>query len=213
MKQEQKSLITKTKIIDTSIKLFTEKGYNKTTMQDILSQSGLSKGAVYHHFRSKKDILEYAMAAELQHITGYLKELSELQEVSATEKLDNLIDFFVKNDTMKGLTKSNWAEKIPYGLLYTVRNTTNVLSHYLEKIIRQGNEQGEFDCMFPFETASVLLLLLDIWLDPVVVKNHFSEIAKKIDYISFFLKSNNIPVLTEEKCSEIKHSIKSFYND
>lgn len=211
MKQEEKSLITKTKILDVAIKLFTEKGYNETTMQDILSQSGLSKGAVYHHFRSKNEILEYAMDSELQHVTRYLKELAESQELSATEKLNTLVDFFISNERIKNLSKSNWAEKIPYGLLYTLRNTVNVLSHYIETIIEQGNKSGEFNCIFPFETASVLLLLIDIWLDPVIVENTFVEISRKIDYIVHFLNSNNIPILSEEKCKEIKEAIKLLY--
>lgn len=211
MKQEQKSFITKTKILDVAIKLFTEKGYNETTMLDILSQSGLSKGAVYHHFRSKNEILEYAMDSELQHVTRYLKELSESQELSATGKLNTLVDFFIKNDRIKNLSKSNWAEKIPYGLLYTLRNTVNVLSNHIERIIEQGNKSGEFNCIFPFETASVLLLLIDIWLDPVIVDNTFLEISRKIDYIAYFLNSNNIPVLSEEKSKEIKEAIKLLY--
>jgi AcrR family transcriptional regulator len=211
MKQEEKSLITKTKILDVAIKLFTERGYNETTMQDILSQSGLSKGAVYHHFRSKNEILEYAMDSELQHVTRYLKELSESQELSATEKLNTLVNFFISNEIIKNLSKSNWAEKIPYGLLYTLRNTVNVLSNYIERIIEQGNKNGEFNCIFPFETASVLLLLIDIWLDPVIVDNTFLEISRKIDYIAHFLNSNNIPILSEEKCKEIKEAIKLLY--
>lgn len=211
MKQKQKSLITKTKILDVSIQLFTEKGYNETTMQDILSQSGLSKGAVYHHFRSKNEILEYAVDSELQHVSNYLKELSESQEYSATEKLTILIDFFLSNDTMKNLSKSNWSEKIPFGLLYTLRNTVNVLSNYISKIIEQGNKNGEFNCMYAFETASTLLLLIDIWLDPVIVDNTFPEVSRKIDYIAYFLNSNNIPILSEKKCKEIKEAIRSFY--
>jgi len=213
MKQEQKSLITKTKILDVAIKLFTEKGYTETTMQEILSHSGLSKGAVYHHFRSKNEILEYAMNSELQHVSNYLKELSESQELSATDKLITFVNFFVSNDTIKNLSKANWAEKIPYGLLYTLRNTVNVLSCYIENIIKQGNQSGEFNCMFPFESASVLLLLIDIWLDPAIVNNTFLEISRKIDYIAHFLNSNNIPVISEEKCLEIKQAIQSFYND
>ena len=211
MKQEEKSFITKTKILDVAIKLFTEKGYNETTMLDILSQSGLSKGAVYHHFRSKNEILEYAMDSELQHVTRYLKELSESQELSATEKLNTLVDFFIGNDRIKNLSKSNWAEKIPYGLLYTLRNTVNVLSRYIEIIIEQGNKSGEFNCIFPFETSSVLLLLIDIWIDPVIVDNTFLEISRKVDYIAHFLNSNNIPVVTEEKSKKIKEAIKLLY--
>lgn len=208
MKQEKKSFITKNKIIDVAIKLIIEKGYDETTMQDIVSQTSLSKGAVYHHFKSKKEILEHAMDSELQNVTNYLKDLANSQDLSSTEKLHSLIDFFINNDTMKNLSKSNWAEKVPYGLLYTLRNTVNVLSLEIEKIIKQGNKTGEFNCIFPYETSSVLLLLIDIWLDPVIVNNSFSELSRKIDYISHFLNSSNVPILSKEKCKNIKEALK-----
>ena len=46
------------KILDVSHQLFREKGYDHTTIQDITDALGMSKGAVYHHFKSKEDILD-----------------------------------------------------------------------------------------------------------------------------------------------------------
>ena len=46
--------MTVEKILDTAQQLFLEKGYDNTTIQDIVDHlGGLSKGAVYHHFKSK----------------------------------------------------------------------------------------------------------------------------------------------------------------
>lgn len=46
-------------ILDTAQRLFLEKGYDNTTIQDIVDHlDGLSKGAVYHHFRSKEEIMD-----------------------------------------------------------------------------------------------------------------------------------------------------------
>lgn len=42
------------KILDAAAALFAEKGYQSTTLQDIIDATGLSKGAVYHHFRSRR---------------------------------------------------------------------------------------------------------------------------------------------------------------
>ena len=50
--------VTVEKILDVSQRLFYEKGYEKTSIQDIVNElGGLSKGAIYHHFKSKEDIL------------------------------------------------------------------------------------------------------------------------------------------------------------
>ena len=42
------------KILDAAALLFTQKGYQNTTLQDIIDATKLSKGAVYHHFRSRR---------------------------------------------------------------------------------------------------------------------------------------------------------------
>ena len=44
------------KILDAAALLFLQKGYQNTTLQDIIDATKLSKGAVYHHFRSKEEI-------------------------------------------------------------------------------------------------------------------------------------------------------------
>ena len=54
---------TQRKILDVSFRLFTEKGYDHTTIQDIVDALGMSKGAVYHHFKSKEDILDHLSLA------------------------------------------------------------------------------------------------------------------------------------------------------
>ena len=45
-------------IIAVSSQLFIEKGYEQTSIQDILDSLHLSKGGLYHHFKSKEDILD-----------------------------------------------------------------------------------------------------------------------------------------------------------
>src|SRR5699024_4703359 len=51
--------VTVEKILDVAQRLFLEKGYDNTTIQDIVDGlGGLTKGAIYHHFKSKEEIIE-----------------------------------------------------------------------------------------------------------------------------------------------------------
>ena len=43
-------------IMDAAMKVFTKKGFASARMDDIVRESGLSKGAIYHHYKGKKDI-------------------------------------------------------------------------------------------------------------------------------------------------------------
>ena len=51
--------VTVEKILDAAERLFLERGFERTTIQDIVDElGGLTKGAVYHHFKSKEEILD-----------------------------------------------------------------------------------------------------------------------------------------------------------
>ena len=51
-----KNRTTKNKILDAAFSVFVKNGYKDTTMSHIVKESGLSKGAIYHHYDSKKDL-------------------------------------------------------------------------------------------------------------------------------------------------------------
>ena len=46
----------KQQILDAALKVFVNKGYSDTRMNDIVIGSGMSKGAIYHHYNSKRDL-------------------------------------------------------------------------------------------------------------------------------------------------------------
>ena len=144
MKQEEKSLITKNKIISSAAKLFSERGYDETTLQDIMKLSGLSKGAIYHYFKSKQEILDYLSNYEKELVSDFLKKLVDNKELTAKEKIERVITYLSANEALPELTKENWAEKAPFALLNTLKNTLNVLSEYITDILEQGNCNNEF---------------------------------------------------------------------
>ncbi len=211
MKQEEKSLIAKNKIIGAATKLFSEKGYDETTMQDIMQLSGLSKGAIYHYFRSKQEIMEFLSNYAKEMVSNYLKELVDNQDLTAKQKIEKVITYLSVNEALPELTKGRWAEKVPFALLDTLRNTLNVLAEYIAVILEQGNKNKEFNCKYPKELAGVLVLLIDVWLDPVIVNSDYQEMCNKVDFIMLLLEKFNTPIFSEEKCSEIKEVIRRYY--
>ncbi|WP_417774954.1 TetR/AcrR family transcriptional regulator, partial [Streptococcus sp.] len=125
MKQEIKSKRSKDQIIQAALSLFSNKGYKETTMADLVTVTGLSKGAVYHHFKSKEEILQLLMEKETISLSTFLEELSKNEGVSSTDRLLQLVDYLIGNENMKQLTGIDWAQKIPFGLLFSLKNTVN----------------------------------------------------------------------------------------
>ena len=62
--QQQRSDTTRATLLEAFRSSFLKNGYDRATTQTILSETGLSKGALYHHFRSKAEIIEAIYESE-----------------------------------------------------------------------------------------------------------------------------------------------------
>ncbi len=89
------------KIIETSIHLFAEKGYQDAKLVDIMKKAKITKGVLYHYFSSKQQILGTILEQIWQKMADQMMDLSENTALDPLEKIDamidNTIDIFSKN--------------------------------------------------------------------------------------------------------------------
>src|SRR3990170_4477680 len=69
--------LTRQQILDASLRLFSERGFARTTVRDIARQAGITDAAIYYHFASKRDLLEALFEEK-----GIVPALQELERVS-----------------------------------------------------------------------------------------------------------------------------------
>ena len=92
------------KILATASQLFVQKGYEKTSMQDIARTAGISKGAIYHHFQSKEEIILKVM----QHLKELMVEeiartLQATEQLSGKEQLQALVKANLESQTIHAM--------------------------------------------------------------------------------------------------------------
>ena len=75
---------TKRKIFETSMKLFAEKGYDATSIEEITATVGVAKGTLYYHFSSKEEIFQFLVEEGVKLLTNSI--------LIKTDKLTNSID-------------------------------------------------------------------------------------------------------------------------
>ena len=96
------------KILDVSQELFLEKGYEQTTIQDIVNHlEGLSKGAIYHHFKSKDEILA-ALEGRIYLNDNPFEKVSEETNLNGLQKLQKAISY---NQEKQRQSKNNQISK------------------------------------------------------------------------------------------------------
>jgi AcrR family transcriptional regulator len=90
---------TRQQILETAQRLFADLGYDATSLQMIADEMGLTKAAVYYHFRAKSDILHAAMLPGIERVKALVDEAAAMRGRRARiEHLVNgFVDFLVQN--------------------------------------------------------------------------------------------------------------------
>ena len=175
-------------IIEVSTKLFLEKGYEHTTVQDIINNlGGLSKGAIYHHFKSKEDIL-IAASDKLFNDNALSKKWTTTKfdtTLSGSEKIKKmLIDSIDDPQEQQFRAFGIDLKKVPYMLSdLLVRSVLQIAPKVFQPVIEQGIADGSIKTSFPKELAELIALLANIWLNPLVFRMSDKELRRKFNVI------------------------------
>ena len=136
---------TKGRIISAAWKLFYEQGYEETTVEDIVFESGTSKGSFYHYFDGK-DALMGTLAYVLDEKYEELKPTLDLEReaietlVYINHELYAMIESSVSIDLLTRLLSTQLLARGEKHLL----DRNRVYFRLLRQIVRQGVERGEF---------------------------------------------------------------------
>ncbi|HWF77772.1 MAG TPA: TetR/AcrR family transcriptional regulator [Caulobacteraceae bacterium] len=156
--------VRRAELLDCAQGLFLTRGYDQTTVNDVIAATGLSKGAFYHHFRAKEDLLEAIADRFAREATGFIGTLQADPRLDALQRLNLLLSL------TREWKREHIAElRAMFATLLDPQNVVlyqrildavfKVLAPALAQIIADGEAQGVFDAGDPALTAEVLLAL------------------------------------------------------
>ena len=188
---------TVAKILDVSMRLFTEQGYEHTTIQDIVDALGMSKGAIYHHFKSKEDILDRINDRYYENLEWF-SDPAKLPGRNGLEKLRHAFRHFLTDPAKREVDRLaiHHIVKNPKIALLTLESTFRDAAPYVEGMIRLGMADGSLPGVtHPHEIAEVLMLLTNVWTG--MFPGSREEFAAKLRFCGEFLDRFGLPVLDE----------------
>jgi len=194
---------TRQKIIDTALVLFEEKGFNDTTIQDIIDKMQMSKGAIYHHFKSKDEIILAVRDQVSMDDSSVIENLINDNELPIKSKISKIIIHLSTSERKKKLLDCVCLRN-KVVLLDNIRSIERSAPLW-ETLIKQGIAEGVFKTDFPYEAAEVMMLLFNIWLDPIVFSGTISQLSRKVEFLSHMLRSIGVPVLEPNDVEIIKN--------
>ena len=189
------------RIITAAMQLFHEKGFDKTSMQDIIDVSDISKGAIFYHFASKEEIFEAAMERRYEYVTNMMRDwLAGMEGQSAKEKLIALVKKNVDDNEMTAENEKMMAIGVvsPHLILAHMKRNVAKGAPILSKIIREGITDGSIVTDYPEEAAELFLHLLNYWCDPVLFECDISTVRRRLDCFQQIMKNLGVDIVTDE---------------
>ena len=189
------------KILDTAERLFIEMGYDRTSLQEIIDETGLSKGAVYHHFASKEDIF-YAVCDRIGRRNGEV--LSRVRDDPSLNGLEKLRAMF--KASLQPERQAKMFCMMPYlmdnakFLATELRSIfTEVVPCFVEPIVRQGMADGSIRTEHPKELAEAMIILADGWINPIVQPTTPEEIRARCEIYNRLFQGFGVDGLIDQE--------------
>lgn len=192
---------TISKILKVTAELFMEKGYDKTSMQDIVNRLGMSKGAIYHHFKSKEDLLDKLTTQYFSNIDWFFDIINDT-EMNGLEKLRAIFYHELDNSEKVKLdivTRPRLLD--PKILAEQLHASIEQTAPLLAKVIEQGTQDGSLHASYPKEAAELLIISINIWINPGVAPCSKKDFMQKALYLKFLMDASGIPIFDDSLMS------------
>ena len=160
----RKGEIKRAGILDAAERLFLEKGYEGTSVQDILDALGMSKGGFYHYFDAKDSVLQAVTERRvLERVERLCAELRDPRRKPA-DRLDQLLGQASLLGAEEGrfaalMLKLCYVDRDPSMVARRRRVLVDRLLPAVEETLAAGMADGSFFLRRPAQTARLLLLL------------------------------------------------------
>lgn len=153
-KRQEQALATRQKIVDASQKLFGEKGYLNTTIEDIATECNIGKGSLYHYFKGKDAIFSYIERGRFQEIHAFVENM---EYHNILDKISSFISKWFECVNSDPISVSKDWHRLSVELkVPSTENRTHLDDDmdYLCKYIREGIANHELKESIPIEAVA-----------------------------------------------------------
>ena len=168
----------KDEILDAAQTLFVTKGYQATTIEDILKAVGIAKGTLYHHFSGKEEVLRGLVRRTVGQAVERARAIAA-SDLSALEKLGAVVaSAQVEGQSAELIEEFHTQDNSEFHLLSIVEMVKG-LTPILADVVSEGAEKGVFTTDDPFGTVEILLTAGGFLLDVGIFGGDAAEAGRR----------------------------------
>ena len=182
----------KNEILDAAAALFALKGFDNTSTNEILEAVGIARGTLYHHFKSKEDIMDAIIERQSERMLSQARRIAEDKGIPVEERMLRVVMALRLEETEGAGGK---------GMIEHLHRPQNALMHQKSKkvimgqvppilaiVLTDGIEQGLFDTPYPLECMEMVVSYLNTMLDDGVVELTEEQRMDRITAFVFHLE-------------------------
>ena len=192
----------KAAIIETAEGLFYSKGYENTSIQDVLDALNLSKGGFYHHFESKLSLLDAICEKRVENYARECRDVIEQKQLKGIEKLNCALAYssYLKDSSGEFIAimlKVGYKEGAVMLRDHMKMASIDLLSSIVNEAIDEGVAGNIFFAKYTDELGSILLSLTNSLTDEISelsvresdIRRRTSQIQYKTDAYQYALET------------------------
>jgi AcrR family transcriptional regulator len=165
--------LRRSSILESAQRLVYTKGYEGLSIQDILADQQISKGAFYHYFPSKQALLETLIEHLAAQVLELLNPIVQDEHLPATEKLQRFFSVAARWKTARKeylltLMRTWYADENAILRLKTQAALMPLVSPLFISIVRQGVNEGVFRTQFQDQACDIIFSMLQSFGDILV---------------------------------------------
>ena len=145
----------KTRILETSVKLFMSYGFRRVSMDEIARSAGVGKGTIYQLFESKQDLMLDSIDYIGEQMKLSLDMIISDNELSPLDKLQHFLKaFFIRISSLRAETLRDLETDFPEAYAKIQQKRQQIVFDNLTDLIRQGKQSGIYDPQIDEELAA-----------------------------------------------------------
>lgn len=196
-------------ILDGAKTLFLSKGYEETSVMDIMEAAGGAKGMFYRFFQSKEEVM-HALGDQLFLENNPFEAVRNRSDLNGMQKIRQMLILDRSDKEREAIqTQAIPILKDPRILVAAIQANRRVLTPLWLELIEEGISDGSIQTEYAKE-LSQLLPLINFWLMPFIFPADADEIRHKCDFIAKVLSAMGLPIIDEEMYGRTENILGSF---
>ena len=190
----------KEEILYAAQNLFISKGYEKTSISDIMNMAGGAKGMFYHFFQSKEEIM-YELSNQMFFKNNPFEIIKERTDLNGLQKIKEILQLNQLDSQRNHINIEAVAIlKDPHILAAAVESNKKILTPLWFELLKEGKEDGSIQSEY-IKELSELLPLLNFWFIPSIYPATKEELHHKYCFVMEVLSYMGLPIFDDKTMS------------